>query len=33
MSETFDAPDHIVDQLVDIDPSETAEWNASFDAS
>ena len=33
MSETFDAPDHIVDQLVDIDPSETAEWNASFDAA
>jgi pyruvate dehydrogenase E1 component len=33
MSETFDAPDHIVDQLVDIDPTETAEWNASFDAA
>jgi pyruvate dehydrogenase E1 component len=33
MSETFDAPDHIVEQLVDIDPSETAEWNASFDAA
>jgi len=33
MSETFDTPDHIVDQLVDIDPSETAEWNASFDAA
>ena len=33
MSETFDAPDHIVEQLVDIDPSETAEWSASFDAA
>lgn len=33
MSETFDTPDHIVDQLVDIDPSETAEWNASFDVA
>jgi len=33
MSETFDTPDHIVDQLVDIDPTETAEWNASFDAA
>lgn len=33
MSETFETPDHIVDQLVDIDPSETAEWNASFDAA
>ena len=33
MSETFDTPDHIVDQLVDIDPSETAEWTASFDAA
>jgi pyruvate dehydrogenase E1 component len=33
MSETFDTPDQIVDQLVDIDPSETAEWTASFDAA
>jgi pyruvate dehydrogenase E1 component len=33
MSETFDTPDQIVDQLVDIDPSETAEWKASFDAA
>ena len=33
MSETFETPDQIVDQLVDIDPSETAEWNASFDAA
>jgi pyruvate dehydrogenase E1 component len=33
MSETFDTPDHIVDQLVDIDPSETAEWTQSFDAA
>jgi pyruvate dehydrogenase E1 component len=33
MSETFETPDQIVDQLVDIDPSETAEWKASFDAA
>ncbi len=33
MSDTFDTPDQIVDQLVDIDPSETAEWKASFDAA
>jgi len=33
MSETFDAPDQIIDQLVDTDPSETAEWHASFDAA
>ena len=33
MSETFDTPDQIVDQLVDIDPAETAEWKASFDAA
>jgi pyruvate dehydrogenase E1 component len=33
MSETFEAPDQIIDQLVDTDPSETAEWQASFDAA
>ena len=33
MSETFETPDQIVDQLVDTDPSETAEWKASFDAA
>jgi pyruvate dehydrogenase E1 component len=33
MSETFETPDQIVDQLVDIDPAETAEWKASFDAA
>ncbi len=36
MSQTFEAPDQLVDQaidqLVDIDPSETAEWRDSFDA-
>ena len=29
----FDAPDQNVDQLVDTDPTETAEWQASFDAA
>ena len=33
MSENFGVPDQIIDQLVDIDPSETAEWQASFDAA
>ena len=33
MSGIFDAPDQNVDQLVDIDPAETAEWQASFDAA
>jgi pyruvate dehydrogenase E1 component len=33
MSETFEAPDQIIEQLVDTDPSETAEWHASFDAA
>jgi len=33
MSENFEAPDQIIDQLVDTDPSETAEWHASFDAA
>ena len=33
MSGIFDAPDQNVDQLVDIDTTETAEWQASFDAA
>ena len=33
MTENFDAPDQFIDQLVDTDPSETAEWQASFDAA
>ena len=33
MSGIFDAPDQNVDQLVDIDPTDTAEWQASFDAA
>ena len=33
MSETFEAPDQIIDQLVDTAPSEPAEWHASFDAA
>ena len=33
MSETPQEPDHVVDQLVDTDPQETAEWHASFDAA
>ena len=33
MSENFEAPDQIIDQLVDTDPAETAEWQASFDAA
>ena len=32
MSENFKAPDHLVDQLVDTDPTESAEWQQSFDA-
>ncbi len=32
VSENFKAPDHLVDQLVDIDPAESAEWQQSFDA-
>jgi len=31
-SEINEVPDHVIDQLVDVDPTETAEWNASFDA-
>jgi hypothetical protein len=33
MSENFEAPDLNIDQLVDTDPSESAEWRASFDAA
>jgi pyruvate dehydrogenase E1 component len=33
MSGIFDTPDQNVNQLVDIDPTETAEWQASFDAA
>ena len=33
MSENIDPPDHLIDQLVDTDPQETAEWRASFDAA
>ena len=33
MRDNFEAPDQIIDQLVDTDPSETAEWHASFDAA
>ena len=32
VSELFEGPDHLVDQLVDIDPQETTEWQQSFDA-
>ena len=33
MRESVEEPDQFVDQLVDTDPSETAEWAASFDAT
>ena len=33
MSENIEAPDQFIEQLVDTDPSETAEWEASFDAA
>jgi pyruvate dehydrogenase E1 component len=33
MSENIDAPDQAIDQLVDTDPEETAEWHASFDSA
>jgi len=33
MSEIFEAPDQVIEQLVDTDPQETAEWRASFDAA
>jgi pyruvate dehydrogenase complex dehydrogenase (E1) component len=32
MSSQFEVPDHFIDQLVDTDPTETAEWQESFDA-
>ena len=33
MSENIEATDQFIEQLVDTDPSETAEWQASFDAA
>ena len=33
MSENFEAPDLNIEQLVDTDPTESAEWRASFDAA
>ena len=33
MTEFDGFPDQIIDQLVDTDPGETAEWQASFDAA
>ncbi|MDP1720018.1 MAG: pyruvate dehydrogenase (acetyl-transferring), homodimeric type [Candidatus Nanopelagicaceae bacterium] len=33
MSEILDTPDQVIDQLVDTDPQETAEWHASFDSA
>ena len=32
MSSQFESLDHFIDQLVDTDPTETAEWQESFDA-
>ena len=32
MSSHYETPDHLIDQLVDTDPAETAEWQESFDA-
>ncbi|MDA0260289.1 MAG: pyruvate dehydrogenase (acetyl-transferring), homodimeric type [Actinobacteria bacterium] len=32
MSTNDQAPDHLIDQLVDTDPQETAEWTESLDA-
>ncbi|MEI7930219.1 MAG: pyruvate dehydrogenase (acetyl-transferring), homodimeric type [Actinomycetes bacterium] len=32
MSTNEQAPDHLIDQLVDTDPQETAEWTESLDA-
>jgi pyruvate dehydrogenase E1 component len=32
MSSDFNAPDHLIGQLVDTDPAETAEWRESLDA-
>ena len=33
MSSDALTPDHLVDQLIDIDPSETAEWRESLEAA
>jgi pyruvate dehydrogenase E1 component len=33
MSDSFKTPDQVIDQLIDTDPGETAEWQASFDAA
>ena len=33
MSDSFKTPDQVIGQLVDTDPAETAEWQASFDAA
>ena len=33
MSENVEAQDQAIDQLVDTDPEETAEWHASFDSA
>ena len=33
MSEDFTTPDHLINQLVDTDPSETAEWRESLEAT
>ena len=33
MTEFAGLPDQIIDQLVDTDPGETAEWQASLDAA
>ncbi|MEI6216617.1 MAG: pyruvate dehydrogenase (acetyl-transferring), homodimeric type [Actinomycetes bacterium] len=32
MTTNFEAPSHLIDQLIDTDPSETAEWQQSLDA-
>ena len=32
MSSTFESPDQSLDQLIDTDPQETAEWSQSLDA-
>ena len=33
MNERIEAPDQAIDQLIDTDPQETAEWHASFDSA
>ncbi len=32
MTSNFEGPDHLIDQLVDADPSETKEWQESLDS-